>query len=54
MPMYRIRQAADLLGVSRQSVNAAVKQLVRASLIRLSYSTVTITDLAGLANYATR
>lgn len=45
---------ADLLGVSRQSVNAAVNQLVRASLIRLSYSTVTITDLTGLATYSAR
>ena len=45
---------ADLMGVSRQSINAAVNQLVRAGLIRLSYSTVTIVSIAGLAQHAAR
>ncbi len=40
---------ADWLGLSRQRVNFALKQLEGEALIALGYSEVTITDAAGLA-----
>lgn len=47
---FRLSQTdlADWLGLSRQRVNFALKQLESERLIRLHYSTLTITDPAGL------
>ncbi len=45
---------ADWLGLSRQRVNFALKQLESERLIRLHYSTLTITDPAGLEARAAR
>ena len=46
----RISQAdlADMLGISRQRVNAAIGELQARDCIRMSYSRITITDLDAL------
>lgn len=43
---------ADWLGVTRQRINAAIRQLQRDGLLRLSYSRITILDRAALAELA--
>lgn len=50
----KIAQAdlADWLGVSRQSINLAMQQLREEKLIQSSYSSMTITDPAGLTERA--
>jgi CRP/FNR family transcriptional regulator, cyclic AMP receptor protein len=44
-------ELAHLVGLSRQSVNKALKPLVQARLIRVDYRGVTILDLEGMKRY---
>ena len=44
-------ELAHLVGLSRQSVNKALKRLVQARLIRVDYRGVTILDLEGMKRY---
>jgi CRP-like cAMP-binding protein len=43
------RTLAAMLGVARPSLNKILKELERDGLIKISYSTVEVLDLAGLA-----
>lgn len=51
--MLRITQQelGYLVGLSRQRVNEALRQLQRAGVIRIEYGGVRVLDLAGLRNY---
>jgi CRP/FNR family cyclic AMP-dependent transcriptional regulator len=44
-------ELADLVGLSRQSVNLALKKLAQARLVRVDYRGVTILELEGLRRY---
>ena len=45
-------ELAQLVGLSRQRVNRALKVLARAGLVTVAYERITIVDLAGLRKYA--
>jgi CRP-like cAMP-binding protein len=51
--MLRITQQelGYLVGLSRQRVNEALRELQRAGVIRIEYGGVRVLDLAGLRNY---
>ncbi len=42
---------SDMLGISRQSLNSAMKQLEQRKLVNLKYSTVRLTSLAALQQF---
>jgi CRP/FNR family transcriptional regulator, cyclic AMP receptor protein len=45
-------ELAQLVGLSRQRVNRALKVLARAGLITVAYERITVVDIAGLRKYA--
>jgi CRP-like cAMP-binding protein len=52
-PLLKVSQAelGELSGLSRQRVNAAIKQLERAGLVRVEYGGLLVKDLAALRRY---